>query len=1298
MPDKILDLKGLKLTAISELDRIKINTVSKRDIAIIGMDGRFAEMKNLEEFWNALISGKDCIRQLPEARKTDVGAFLDNLAVNDKIQEFQINAYMDDISRFDHSFFNISPREAELMDPNQRIFLETVWRAIEDSGYGGQCLKGTKTGIFIGDVGNSFPDYKTMIYLEDRLKYSMSIPGNIKSIIASRISYIMDLKGPAMTVDTACSSSLIAVHMACQSLLNGECDMAVAGGINIRLIPLKNESSNIGIKSTDGRARTFDDSSSGTGGGEGVAAVILKPYGKALSDGDSIYAVIKGSASNQDGSSIGITAPSSLAQEEVIISAWRNAGIDPETISYIEAHGTGTKLGDPIEIEGISRAFGNFTSKRQFCSIGALKTNIGHLDGAAGIAGLVKAVLALKNRQIPPSIHFTRPNRKINFEESPVYVNDKLADWNVEGFPRRCGVSSFGLSGTNCHIVLEEAPDEPDYSETADFPQLFTLSSASMDSFKALAGSYINFLNNDTKTGLADLCHTINTGRSHHKFRAAIIADNKPELAEKLGRLMHMDAFSDVRQEIFFAKHDIIPENKVLKGDFEITAERKRNLSFEAKELLKRLDNCGLDQYSRSLSKIGELYIKGADIDWKDLYKGKRLRRRHLPVYQFAGERCWFSDYSRVAEKDTLYHSVGWKAVELEADSCDFDNTGYVVLFKDRDGLTDRLKEEFPEDKCNVIEVVAGTEYERLSEDKFIISGSRQDYKRLMEAVGQKKITNIIHLFTASRENGTSGSMELESRLESGVYSIFYLLKAIAETGIKNQIRITAVTRNINSVTGTEEYIVPENAAMLGLLKVVNHEHPGLICKCIDIGDGQESECIVKELKGDSAAVVSAYRQGKRYVEYFGSIPPDELKRTEIPVRDTGAYVITGGLGGIGIETAKWLTLKNRVNLVLISRSRFPERCMWDSILSRNDDDKLCCRINRIREMEKTGSTIELVSADVADIRSLKPELERIRTKYGRINGIVHSAGIVGDGFLFRKDEETLKKVLYPKIHGTWVLDRLTSDDSMDFFVLFSSITSIGGSPGQGDYTAANSFLDSFATYRNRLGKRTLTINWPAWKETGMAAEYSVDMEHSIMKPISTDKAMAAFDTLIGSEFERVAVGYINYPELEKRRNKAGIAFAENILKEIDKYSVHGNSSNHTNQEKKQVSIEISGNHEGSYTDTQRKLAHIWAEILGLKEVSIYSNFTELGGDSILATRMISEIQNEYPGMIDITDVFSYPTIYEISQYIDGRIANNSGNSGPDIDDVLERLEKGELSVDKAAALMEMAGEKEWKK
>jgi|LSQX01.1.fsa_nt_gb acyl transferase domain-containing protein len=1296
MPDKLLDLKKIKLTEISESEKIKVEHISNRDIAIIGMDGRFGSAENPEEFWKALVAGKDFIRPLPEDRKERIISFLKKQASYSDDQRFAENAYMNGIDRFDYNFFNISPREAGLMDPNQRIFLEVVWKAIEDSGYSGQCLRGTKTGIFVGDVGNSFPDYKTMIFLEDIEKYSMSIPGNINSIIASRISYILDLKGPAVAVDTACSSSLIAVHMACQSLMSGECDLAVAGGINIRLMPLKNESPGIGIRAVDERTRAFDDSSGGTGGGEGAAAVILKPLCKALSDGDSIYAVIKGSASNQDGSSIGITAPSSSAQEDVIVAAWRNAGIEPETISYIETHGTGTKLGDPIEIEGISRAFRNFTQKKQFCSISALKTNVGHLDSAAGIAGLVKAVLALKNSQIPPILHIERPNRKIPFEESPVYINDVLTDWNTGDAPRRCGVSSFGLSGTNCHIILEEAPCTPAFEEAVQAPYIFTLSAASMDSFIALVELYISYIECNGEVSIADVCNTANTGRSHHKYRAAILTDNRQDLLQRLGILAHPDTISDMEQGIFFGRHDIVSEHKALKEAYEINNDEKRRMSVDARELIRGLDHSGSNDYRQTLCRLAELYVKGADIEWKQLYRGKRYKRVHLPTYPFIGEQCWFAENSAAAENEPMYHYISWKESELDSQAPSLDKEGDILVLKDSNGLADKLKEELFKENENIIEVSFGAEYVRQGENEFIITGSEDDYKRLLGELSTRKLTWIVHLCSTSIQADTKEVQETEKRLELGVYSIFRLLRAIVGNRIKSQINIMAVTRNIGCITGAQGAIIPENAAMVGLLKVINHEHPGLRCRCFDIGSGQDADCIVKEMRSTSKAVVSAFRENKRYVEYFDKLDVDRLRRSNFPVRDTGAYIITGGTGGLGIEAAGWLAKKNRVHLVLISRGKFPERDNWDAVISEGEH-RLGSKIRSIRAIEASGSYVELVSADVTDVEVMSRELEKIRMKHGCINGVIHCAGVAGDGFMFLKDEEKLKKVLHPKIHGTRVIDQLTADDELDFLILYSSVTSIAGAQGQGDYTAANAFLDSFSDYRSTLGRRTLAINWPAWKETGMAVEYGVDMEHSIMKPITTEKALVAMDMLLGSGCTRAVVGQINYRELEKSHDIAGIEFSECILREMKKRTGQQHEQGLNHSARSIVQISISGNQAGSYTDTQRKLAHIWAELLGLREVSIYSSFSELGGDSIFAARMAREMQREFSELVDITDVFSYPTIFELSGYIDGKIDKDSRSKESDIDDVLGKLEKGELSIDEAAALMEMAGEKEWK-
>ncbi len=489
------------------------------------------------------------------------------------------------------------------MDPNQRKFLETAWTAIEDGGYGGNKLKGTKTGVFVGFSNNPLNNYVDIISDVEPGELPISLSGNLTSIIPSRISYLLDLKGPSMLIDTACSSSLTAVHTACRSLKSGECDIAIAGGVKINIMPLDNEIK-IGIESSTGRTRAFDDDSDGTGIGEGVISFLLKPLKRAIEDKDNIYAIIKGSAVNQDGTSVGITAPNVKAQTEVILEAWRDSKIDPATLSYIEAHGTGTELGDPLEIEGLNEAFRKHTKKRNFCAISTVKSNIGHLYEASGMAGLLKAVLSLKHKELAPSIHFVKPNDKIDFIDTAVYVNDRLTKWDVNNTARRCGISSFGFSGTNCHVVLEEAPEIKYESVAHDSSaEIIGLTAKSEAALYELVRRYKTFLQNSEGICLKDICSTANTGRTHHNFRLAVVAKDKKELLYKLDFILE-NKFSGLDRAIgFYGKHFVIMIDKEILQQGELRQKEKLELTTQVGLLTEELaeqdifDNSLLERY-----------------------------------------------------------------------------------------------------------------------------------------------------------------------------------------------------------------------------------------------------------------------------------------------------------------------------------------------------------------------------------------------------------------------------------------------------------------------------------------------------------------------------------------------------------------------------------------------------------------------------------------------------------------------------------------------------------------------------
>ena len=448
------------IISTSPVDKVK---VSQKEVAIIGMALKFPMADNVDSYWENIRNGVNCISDFPEHRSTVMKKYLENggfrkhkfMSGNLKEINFEKGGYLDEISEFDHVFFRLAPKDARLIDPQQRLFLETSFKAIDDAGYGGDKIKGSRTGVFAGFMRDYVLDYleyaaNTESYIDPEI-----IITNMSSLIAGRLSYTLDLHGPAMCYDTTCSSALLAVHYAVQSLRTGECDMAIAGGVKLRLLPYNFEH-RLGIESSDDFVRTFDNEADGTLWGEGVAAVLLKPLSKAIRDRDNIHAVIKGSTVNQDGSSVGIAAPNALAQEDVVLKAWQDARINPERISYVETHGTATQLGDTIEMEGLMRAFRKYTDKKQFCAVSSVKPNIGHLECASGMAGLIKAVMALKNKEIPPSINFIKPNRNIEFENSPMYVNTRARKWNTDSELALCGVNSFGMSGTNCHMILEE--------------------------------------------------------------------------------------------------------------------------------------------------------------------------------------------------------------------------------------------------------------------------------------------------------------------------------------------------------------------------------------------------------------------------------------------------------------------------------------------------------------------------------------------------------------------------------------------------------------------------------------------------------------------------------------------------------------------------------------------------------------------------------------------------------------------------------------------------------------------------
>jgi len=501
-------------------------------IAIIGLGCRFPGADNPQEFWQLLHDGGDAISEVSPQR-WDVRALYDPVQDTPGKMYTRRGGFLSQVDLFDPYFFRISPREAARMDPQQRLLLEVAWEALEHAALSPDTLVGSETGVFIG-ISSS--DYSRLQFSDPVFIDAYAGTGNAHSIAANRLSYVFDFRGPSLAIDTACSSSLVAVHLACQSLRNGECSLALAGGVNVILSPeLTIAFSQAHMMSADGRCKTFDADADGYVRGEGCGLVVLKPLARALKDGDRILAIIRGSAVNQDGRSNGLTAPNGPSQEAVILQALHNAAVAPEEVSYVETHGSSTPLGDPIEVGALKTTLMRNRSLDQPCVLGSVKTNIGHLEAAAGIAGLIKTVLALQHREIPPHLHFKKLNPHISLDGTSFIIPTERRPWVA---PRRliAGVSAFGFGGTNAHVILEEAPASPSEpsSEEGRFPEVFTLSAPTLTALQTLAGRYAAFLAMEPQVPLADVCFTANTGRARFAHRLAIVTASSEELRAQL--------------------------------------------------------------------------------------------------------------------------------------------------------------------------------------------------------------------------------------------------------------------------------------------------------------------------------------------------------------------------------------------------------------------------------------------------------------------------------------------------------------------------------------------------------------------------------------------------------------------------------------------------------------------------------------------------------------------------------------------------------------------------------------------
>jgi len=592
-------------------------------IAIVGMGFRFpGRVNEPDRLWRVLAEGGDLVDEMSPAR----AALFPSTSGDNRPP---VGGFLEEVDRFDNAFFNINGLEARYMDPQQRLLLEVVWEALEDGGLRAADLAGRRVGVFAGAHAHDYQELCQRAGAEVNAYWNSGLNG---ALLANRISYFHDFHGPSLTINTACSSGLEAMHWAVAALQSGQCEQAIAAGVNLILTPtIAASAGRAGMLSPSGRCRAFDAAADGFVRGEGAAALALKPLEKAMADGDRIHAVIRGVATGHGGHANSLTAPNLIQQRELLARAYAQAGVDSASIGYVEAHGTGTKLGDSVELEALREAFGASPRTTARCGLGSIKTNFGHLESAAGLAGVIKVCLAMQRRALPPTVHFRRLNPLIDLSGSPFFVVSEAQPWHAprdrdgRPLPRRAGVSSFGFGGALAHAVLEEPPPAAETPTSRATPTLWTLSALNPERLRAYAARLRDFLAETgadlSETQLGDVARTFLLGREPMPVRLALLAEDRTQLLEKL------TCFIEGRDEEGGAFH---LGHGGGKGGFFPSAKRPAP---EKAAIEGPIDRDALEALARRWS-------QGAGIEWRSVLKLPRTRVR-APTYPFAPKRHW---------------------------------------------------------------------------------------------------------------------------------------------------------------------------------------------------------------------------------------------------------------------------------------------------------------------------------------------------------------------------------------------------------------------------------------------------------------------------------------------------------------------------------------------------------------------------------------------------------------------------------------------------------------------------------
>jgi polyketide synthase PksN len=1179
------------------------------DIAIVGLSGRYPQARDLAAFWDNLLAGRDCVTEIPADRWDWRLHYSEDRSAPGRHYS-KWGGFLEGVDRFDPLFFGIPPREAERMDPQERLFLEQAWLALEDAGYRRSDLRALPApdgdGDLPGQVGvyaaAMFGDYHLFGAEQSLLGRPMALGGSFATI-ANRVSYFLDAHGPSMTVDTMCSGSLTAIHLACQDLRLGRTALALAGGVNLTLHPNKYLALSEGqFVSGQGQCQAFGEGGDGYVPGEGVGVAVLKRLEDAVRDGDCIHAVIKGSAVNHGGKVNGYSVPNPKAQAAVIRRALRQSRVRPGDVGYVEAHGTGTRLGDPIEIAGLVQGYG--ADRAAPCWIGSAKSNIGHCESAAGIAGLTKLVLQMRHGRMAPSLHAATLNPNIDFGAVPFRVVREARAWErMDGAPFRAGLSSFGAGGSNAHLVLEEYRAPASAAPAPSLPLAITLSARTEERLRAYASGLARFAAaspDRSPEALARLARAFRSGREAMEERLGILASSWEELARKAAD---------------FA------EGSLAEGCWRGHAKRNREAFalFATDEELR--ETLGRWFARGKTAALLEMWSKGLDFDWDRAYgDGPRPAKTEAPVYPFERVRCW----PAMAEPPLpagigaaprfLFQAKVWREADPvpEAPGGFPAGAGLALLAGEgSQGLARDLQaRHFP--GCRILAD---------------LGGHTEGLEACIDLTG-----------CADREDSDPSWM-------TG-------LAGLIDRARGSKVRLLGVSAGLESHRNPAVNLA--GSARAGLYRALSEEYAHVVSSCLDLDAGESgalrADRIASEYRAPLRSASICYRGGIRFeaalvareAPLAGAGPVWFADASEAASR---VLLITGGTRGIGYACARHFAARHGAKrLALLGRESLPPRERWEALAAGAGPE--AGKLRDLIALEKLGAEVRILAGGLDDAEALAAALRKLESEFGPVGGVLHCAGHLdaGNPAFVRKEADGLRKVFAPKVAGLANLKACLDPSRLRFFALFSSVSAAmpALAAGQADYAAANAHMDYLA---EALGGPFVSIQWPTWSEAGMAAgmEGTAAYGRSGLGSLSTAAGLEWLDRILA-----VRPGPVVLPMPAGLPESAALP-GTSALPET---TAHASSAKPASAARSRAVEQAAAPRSESRLEWLKGL--FASEMrMPLERVDPETTFADYGLDSVLLTQFARKVNAGLSAPMEATALFEHPTLRALSAWLD---------------------------------------------